>query len=204
MTEGDWTKLLTKEHVTMELSNVSNAMQFRPCRAEIASPTTDWALSWSLSRLSGIPPDMTAFLWKMLHQLLSTQERLHRLGSSPSSSCKLCKQVTGSLKHELLECSYNNQIGDLLLSCLQSYQPDMSAASLLRLEFSSMESDMQLPATIITAITLGYIWKERLTSSRIRAYQVRSEIEQSINLLRTTRFGNAAISLETLARQMFH
>ena len=187
----------------MELNNVSNMSHFRPCRAEIASPTTDWALSWSLCRQSGIPPDMTSFLWKMLHQLLGTQERLHRLGSTPSSLCKLCKQETGSLKHELLECSHNNQLGELLQSCLQSYIPDLSATSLLRLEFSNLDSEMELPATLITAITLGYIWRERKTSSRIRAYQVRSEIEQSINLLRTTRLANAATCLETLASQMF-
>ena len=93
MSEGDWTKLLTNEFITMELNNVTSTDQFRPSRAELASPTTDWTLSWSLCRQPGIPPDMTAFLWKMLHQLLGTQERLHRLGSSPSSICKLCKQA---------------------------------------------------------------------------------------------------------------
>ena len=139
----------------------------------------------------------------MLHQLLNSQERLHRLGSAPSSMCKLCKQDAGSLKHELLECSHNNQVGQHLLSCLKSYIPDLSASSLLRLEFSNLDSEMELPATLITAITLGYIWKERMTSSRIRVYQVRSEIEQSINLLRTTRLVNAATCLETLASQMF-
>ena len=42
MTEGDWTKLLTNEFITMELNNVTSTSQFRPSRIEVASTTTDW------------------------------------------------------------------------------------------------------------------------------------------------------------------
>ena len=203
MTERDWNRTLTEDFITMELNQATNSNQFRPCRSELASPTTDWALSWFLCRQPGIPPDMATFLWKMLHNLLSTQERLHRLGSSPSALCKQCKLVTGTLQHELLECPHNDHVGEHLLGCLQTYVPGLTAATLLRLEFTSLDENMELPTTIITAVSLGYIWKARLTSSRIRAYQVRSEIEQTINLLRTTRLVNTATSLDTLANQMF-
>ena len=138
-----------------------------------------------------------------MHNLLGTQERLHRLGSSPSALCKQCKQATGTLKHELIECPHNDHAGEKLLSCLQHHIPGLSADTLLRLEFSNLDENMELPCSIITAVTLGYIWKERLTSSKIRSYQVRSEIEQSINLIRTTRLANTATSIDTLASQMF-
>ena len=203
MTERDWTILLTEEFITMEEDQETNTSVFRSCRAELASPNTAWTLSWSLCRQQGIPPDMASFLWKMLHNLLSTQERLHRLGSSPSALCKICKQATGTLKHELIECPHNDQVGVQLLSCLQIHMPGLSADTLLRLEFSNLDADMQLPSTIITAVTLGHIWKERLTSSKIRPYQVRSEIEQAINLLRTSRLANTSTSLATIADQMF-
>ena len=51
---------------------------------------------------------------------------------------------------------------------------------------------MQLPVTILAAVTLNCIWKERSTSSRVCAYQVRSELEQTIAVLRTSRLGPAA------------
>ena len=183
--------------------NQDNVSEFRPCKVELASPRTDWTLSWFLCRQQGILPDMASFLWKMLHNLLGTQERLHRLGSSPSALCKQCKQVSGTLKHELIECPQNDHAGEQLLSCLQLYMPGLTADSLLRLEFSNLDVNMELPCTIITAVTLGYIWKERLTSSRIRSYQFRSEIEQSINLLRTRRLAYTATSRDTLVSQMF-
>ena len=203
MAERDWTKLLTEEFITMQVNQESNTSEFRACKAELASPSTDWTLSWFLCRQQGIPPDMATFLWKMLHNLLGTQERLHRLGSSPSALCKQCKQATGTLKHELIECPHNDHAGEKLLSCLQLHMPGLSADTLLRLEFSNLDENMELPCSIITAVTLGYIWKERLTSSKIRSYQVRSEIEQSINLLRTTRLANTATSIDTLVSQMF-
>ena len=203
LAERDWTKILTEEFITMEVNQESNTSEFRPCKAELASPSTDWTLSWFLCRQQGIPPDMASFLWKMLHNLLGTQERMHRLGSSPSALCKQCNQVSGTLKHELIESPQNDHVGGKLLSCLQLHMPGLTADNLLRLEFSNLDVDMELPCTIITAVTLGYIWKERLTSSRIRSYQVRSEIEQSINLLRTTRLANTATSINTLVSQMF-
>ena len=61
---------------------------------------------------------------------------------------------------------------------------------------------MQLPA-ILVAVTLACVWKERQASSRVRSYQVRSDQEMTINLLRTTRLGNAAEVLTTMVDHMF-
>ena len=176
---------------------------YRPSRAELASPTTDWELSWLLSRQHGMPPDLSSFLWKMLLDLLSTQHRLHRMGASNSPLCKLCKSETGSLQHELLECSFNDNTGQKLLYTLQIHIPSMTANSLLHLSLADLETEKQLPATILIAATLSCIWRERTTSSRVRTYQVRSELEQTINLLRTTRLLNTAELLHTMLGQMF-
>jgi hypothetical protein len=65
MTEKDWTRHLTEDYVTMAGSEVEER-SFLPCRAEIASPSTDWSLSWITCRQPGIPPDLASFLWRML------------------------------------------------------------------------------------------------------------------------------------------
>ena len=91
LTEKYWSRLRTEDCVTMELNIDKGRKEFRPCRAELASPTTDWSPSWSLCRQHGIPPDLSSFLWKMLLDLLCTQERLHKMVASPSPLCKLCK-----------------------------------------------------------------------------------------------------------------
>ena len=187
----------------MQFNHNTNTKEFIPCKSEMANPSTDWQLSWSLSRQQGIHPDMASFLWKMIHNLLSTQDRLHRLGASPSPDCTHCKESYGTLRHELVECSNNNNVGQLLTSCLQTYLPDLTSSSLLRLEFPSLDENRELSSTILTAVTLGVVWKERQTSSIVRANQVRSEIELTIALLRTTRLSNISLVLERQYEQMF-
>ena len=143
---------------------------FRPSKAELASPGNDWELSWFLARQPGIPPELTSFLWKMLLNLLSTQQRLHRVGASVSPLCKLCKTETGSHEHELIDCSYNSSIGLKLLSTLQTYIPSMTPTSLLLLNLSDLETVKQLPVSLLIGSTLSCIWIGRTTYSRVCAY----------------------------------
>ena len=125
----------------------------------------------------------------MLHDLLSTQARLHRMGAARSEVCKMqgCDEV-GTLEHELLNCSKNYGVGNLLVSRLQDCVPGLQPSAILRLEFGNPSEDLCLAITWLTAITLRFIWKEREAGSTIQAYKVRAELDQYINLLRTKRF----------------
>ena len=204
MSEKDWTRLLTEDYITMELNPTTGVQQFRECKAEAASPTTDWALSWSLCRQSGIPPNLASFLWKMLLNLLCTQERLHRMGTIRSPLCKLCNSSSiGDMQHTFFQCDFNDGAGQLLLNCLQAHLPHINATSVVRLEFSNLDEEMHLPLTLLVATTLNYIWSQRISSSKFRTYQVRSEIEQTINLLRTSRLADVSARLQNLAEHMF-
>ena len=204
MTEKDWTRLLIEDHITMPLCETNEPRQFYPCRAEIASPTTDWSLSWSACRQPGVPPQLASFLWRMMHDLLSTQAKLHRMGSATSPTCKMkgCAE-DGSLKHELLLCNKNDSVGLNLLNCLQNYVPGLQADAALRLEHGNIEDETSLSMTLLTAITLQAVWKERETGVAVRAYKVRAELEQYINLLRTTRHVNTTTILDSMINLMF-
>ena len=46
MSERDWTRGLTEYYITMNLNPTTSTKEFIPCKAELASPTTDWKLSW--------------------------------------------------------------------------------------------------------------------------------------------------------------
>ena len=125
------------------------------------------------------------------------------LSSTCSPLCKVCKTENGSLAHELITCSYNCSIGIKLLSTLQTYSPSLTTDSLLHLDLADISTDQQLPVTLLVASTLSSIWKERTTHSRVCRYKVRSELEQTINLLRTTRLATVAVSLNSMLEQMF-
>ena len=204
MSEKDWTRLLTEDFITMMDPHPPNPRQFTPCRAELASPTTNWSVSWSSCRQPGVSPELASFLWKMMLNLLSTQDKLHRLGTTQSPTCKMngCSEV-GTLEHELIFCTKNDGMGVKLLQCLQHYVPGLQAGGALRLEHGEMEPEVSLPMTLITAITLQSLWKEREGKTAVRAYRVRADLEQSINLLRTTRHNNIINTLEFMLNLLF-
>ena len=204
MTEKDWVRLLTEEYVTMTNNANTGHQQFLPCRAELASPDTDWSLAWAACRQPGIPPVLASFLWRLMHNLLPTQAKLHRMNTIRSSVCKMpgCTEI-GSLDHELLLCSKNNGVGLKLISCLQQHIPGLVAEDVLRLDHGSAQEDMSLPITLLSAVILSTIWTERESNQPIRQFKIRAELEQSINLLRTTRFVNAITVLEDMSRYMF-
>ena len=139
-----------------------------------------------------------------MHNLLSTQARLHRMGSAQSPKCKSqgCNEV-GTLEHELIYCSKNDGVGHRLLLCLDHHIPQVQAQAILRLDHGDISDELSLPITLLTAITLSYIWKERASGSNIRAYKIRAELEQYIALLRTTRFESTVIKLADMINLMF-
>ena len=73
----------------------------------------------------------------------------------------------------------------------------------LRLELGDIGTETSLPPTLLTAITLNQIWKERDAGARICAYKVRAELEQYITLLRTTRLNSAATILADMTNFMY-
>ena len=156
--------------------------QFTPCRAELASPTTDWSLSWAACRQPGVPPELSSFLWRIMHNLLSTQAKLFRMGTIQSPTCKMngCSEE-GTLEHELLSCSKNDEVGHKLHRCLQHYVPGIQTATALTLEHGDIESEISLSLTLLTNTTLKAIWKERESGSSVRSYRVRADVEQYIN-----------------------
>ena len=106
-------------------------------------------------------------------------------------------------KRFLVYCSKNDQVGQKLIHCLQHYVPGLQAEAALRLEHGDVEEEVSLPVTLLTAITLNYIWKERDAGVSIRAYKVRAELEQYITLLRTTRLCTLANKLVEMSTNMF-
>ena len=118
---------------------------------------------------------------------------------SEAAYCKHCTEP-GTLQHELMNCDFNVGVGQLLLTCLQEHLPNSTAAQLLQLELVNLPEDMKLPFTILIATTLKQLWLQRTSLSRVHTYQVRAELEQTINLLRTSRLRTVApnLALRTL------
>ena len=165
---------------------------------------TDWENCWRLARLPGLGPEKISFLFKLLHQILPTQERVARTKPNSSPQCKVqgCQSLAEeNLSHALIHCQANDQLGTKLLESMREIQPGLSAEALLRLDFQ-VEEDLELPAVWLIGSVLSTIWNLRQSSTKVRQYLIRSQLEAEINLLRETRFSEAVPKIEEFASNM--
>ena len=157
-----------------------------PCRVERLAPSNDWGRSCLAVCIPGLTPEMRSFLWKMLHCVLPTQDRLHRM-NMPNASSPLCVQCTSGevddIEHALLRCSKIKPGADFLLEILKSEIPDLTLERIKYLDFRS--EDLLVP-TYLTAATLSQLWNSRFCTKNFSWQSVHANVEQSILTLRNS------------------
>ena len=114
-----WYRVLLEEKVTMR--EVDNTMEFIPCRVELQHPNNDWEVTWRRSRMSGLGSELSSFLFRILHQLLPTKERQHRVHPATASTCRLCQlNATEDLLHSFFHCPFNYDFGMIVVQKLDT------------------------------------------------------------------------------------
>ena len=175
-------------------------MVHRPCRAELNHPEVEWERTWRLAVTPGLSSEHLSFLWRMLHNLLPCQTRLFRLKmpNITSDICTLCnRQEVGNLNHSLLYCEYNDGAGQLLEEKLSELQPELTLNQVTLLDLD-VDEDLQLPVVFLTASILSEVWKCRKEKKACHLNSIRASLEAGINILRKSRFQEAATKLSEL------
>ena len=204
MTEKQWYRLYLEDFCTME-SIGERQGHFIPTRIEESSPDTDWENSWKLKRLKGLGPEHTSFLFKLVHRLLVTRERLHRTNSAASPNCRSlgCQaQPVENLEHAFFLCPANKNVGKAVPHMLCEQHPHITAEAALSLDLV-IQPDQELPLTWALTASLLSIWNQRQSSQKVQPYLVRAELEAKVNLLKQTRFEKVACIISKKNQKMF-
>ena len=200
MSSSQWYTMLLQNNITMEEVTPDSARHFRAARAERAYPDNDWDSAWRMARLRGLGSELTSFLWKLLHGLLPTQDRVSRILRDKTPLCKLCPDaVMEDLQHAFFRCSYNNNCGELLSNFLSSYIPGISTNQILHLNMD-LEPSEELSVAWMTGNFLYNIWNARLDKKQVRQYTIRADLEARASILSETRFSDETV----LIREMIH
>ena len=139
MSSGTWYRVLLENNITMV--SETNSMIVKPCRAELASPQVDWVHSWHLATLHGLSSENQTFLWKMLHNILPTQQRLHRMGmrNAISSNCTSCSaEEPDTLAHALISCNANKEVSEWMMKVLQTHLHGLLPSQLVQLDLGQL------------------------------------------------------------------
>ena len=186
MSVSQWYQYLLEERVTM-LEDEEGRREAKRCRVEELEPGVDWGRSYRLSRLKGLSPDDKSLLFKVLHQLLPTGERLNRLQPNKSSACSHCRATPrDTLVHAIFTCEANQQAARAMLKWAQCYDPSLTPLSLLHLEVEAQDP-FNLPTVTIIVTGLQLIWNNRVKSQGTSVSSLRAELEARTELFRQTR-----------------
>ena len=175
-----------------------NPREYIKSRTELSSPNTDWELIWRRARLKGLGSEVTSFLWKLLHKLLPTEQRVARIIPTSSEYCKMCPTpTTADLNHCFFECISTRTVGRSLLSAVKLYDLNACPTSLLHLEFEA-DGANEMPLVWVTGQVLLYMWGIRASGKVVDLFVTRSVLESRVNLLRETRFRNETTIIQEI------
>ena len=193
------------EDITMTETQDDSPRSLIPLRVELASPDTDWPHTWKLARQRPLGPQLSSFLFKLLHNILPTGERVARILLAASPNCTRCAQdppVIETLYHSLVTCPANTGATAILINCLSQYDPNITAQKILTLNFQ-VETSLEIPITWVIASYLFSIWSLRSEKKQITQYKIRSDLEASCRILSETRFINISTSVREILNSLF-
>ena len=82
MSVQDWHRAMTEDRVTHSPATPAAAVDLLPVRDELLLPAVTWHRTWNRARLKGLPADLADHMFRQLHGLLPTQDRVARLGET--------------------------------------------------------------------------------------------------------------------------
>ena len=178
MSIRQWTKVLMEDRVTHTAATPSSSATLLPVHAELGQPQVGWPRTWCRARMRGLPGDLGDSLFRHLHGLLPTQDRVARLGGSRGARapgvCRRCLPDTpDSLLHTMFHCSFAAPVTAALLSCVQHLVGASSYLDILFLNFD-LSPEQELPVVTLLATAFLGMWnackdKKRLTPAQLRA-----------------------------------
>ena len=194
---------LMDDLLKVEETEVGGQRPLIPLRVELGDQEVNWPRSWQLARLPALGPQLSSFLFKMLHQLLPTGERVAKILPASSPLCTQCgDNVVETLLHALFACSANLGLPQKLLACLKEYDPSLTPEKVLTLHLE-VDIHFQMPIIWILATFLLSLWSARSDKKRISLSSVRSEVMAACRILGGSKFINAGHVVNQLASAIF-
>ena len=178
-------RFLVEEVTMIEKEDSSNEpLTLIPLKAELTTPSNQqWEQTWKMARMKMLGPILTSFMFKLLHKILPTAERVSRILPKNSPICTKCDgNVPETIQHAVFDCHGNHQVGQVLLTGLSKYLPNLTPIQILTLNLDTDE-DQEFSMVWSIASFLSSLWHLRQEKKRIDLVTIRSEMEATCRLL---------------------
>ena len=156
-------------------------------KAEERYPGLDWQLATHVSRMRGLSPEIKSFNFKLVNLILPSKERISQILRNSSPLCTMCAaQVPETLGHALFECTQNNRAAKYLLDLSRVFDSTINLDKICKLQVKT-DPLYEQPAVVTLYTGLHMIWKNRSDRKATSLYDIRAELECTIQALRKSR-----------------
>jgi hypothetical protein len=94
---------------TAILTSIHAAAGFPEMRVQKLWPNIDWLRIWKNLNDAPVSEDTRCIWYHVIHDIIPTNVRLHRINMIPSDTCRRCT-TTDTLEHRLLACGQGRKI----------------------------------------------------------------------------------------------
>ena len=159
MSTKQWYKHLMDQEMFLT-KNEDGSLTTNLSRAEKIYSDVDWEVTWKRIRLLSFSSNTVSFLWKLVHDLLTTEERLNStLGKCPATCRHGCPNgPIADQIHCFFHCSMTRNVGQWLLGIVQNFAPT-NERNILKLCLPDNDA-----LTWIVGNALHFSWLKRTSS----------------------------------------
>ena len=124
MSTRKWYKYLLDKEVLTAIGDDGRREKVL-CRIERSTPDVDWISTWGKIRLPFLSSRVVSFLWKLCHDILTTEERVNSTLGTITNWCRFgCDHhPVANQIHCFFNCTMTYNIGQWLLQTVRSFGP---------------------------------------------------------------------------------
>ena len=186
LTIKQWYKLLVENSVTKREIDQEGRQELIPCKVEERDPAVTWNESYRISRLKGLSPDNKSFLFKLIHTLLPSRERINHLSPTASPQCWCGSGEDETYQHLFFNCPKNQVAGQALLKCVRCYDQNLTEQKSLQLDMLG-DDPFLLSSIVLLSAGLELIWNRRKVQKSTALFDMRAELELAVTIRRRSR-----------------
>ena len=125
------------------------------------------------------------FLWKLEHDLLTTEVRINATLGNISATCRFGCGVVADLEHCFFRCCLTDNVGNWLLNLIRKFEP-INEDKILKISLLN-------EALIWTvAMTLHFIWSRRAASKIAELHLCVALLKAEVEIMKDTKFNGLA------------
>ena len=187
MSTRQWYDYLLEGELTTIVSP-DQPRQLIPSRTDSSSPTSDWPTIWERTRLPGLGSEARSFIWRLINDLLPTENRLFNINPNSSPNCRHCQDdVIADLEHCMFYCCMTDNMGYWLLSTFRQQDPLANPLRILKLEIEGSDG-----LVWVTIQSLLLVYNSRKAGKPAAVIEIKAKMMADITLLLNTNHNNMA------------